>query len=157
TASPLGSYPITCSGASSTANYTIIYQAGTLTISPAALIITANDAIKVLNAPNPPFSASYSGFANGETPASLTGTLSCTTTATTTSPVGSYPISCSGQSSSNYSITYVAGTLKILYASGGICNGDAGHQILPPIKADGTLVANQGRTIPAKFRVCDAN
>ncbi|HEV2380983.1 MAG TPA: Ig-like domain repeat protein, partial [Terriglobia bacterium] len=37
------------------------------------------------------------------------------------------------------------------------CDGDAGHQILQPIYANGTSVYNQGRTVPAKFRVCDAN
>jgi hypothetical protein len=156
-ASPVGSYPITCTGPSSITNYTITYQQGILTITAAPLTITANNATKLLNAPNPPLSATYSGFVNGETPASLTGTLSCTTMASTTSPVGSYPITCSGQSSSNYNITYVAGTLKVLYASSGVCNGDAGHQILQPINVNGTSVWNQGRTIPAKFRVCDAN
>ena len=152
-----GTYPITCSGPASTTNYNIAYQAGTLTITAAPLTIKANDATKLLNAPNPAFSVTYTGFVNGDTAASLTGTLSCTTSATTTSPVGSYPITCSGQSSSNYKITYVPGTLKVLYASSGICGGDAGHQILLPIHADGSSVMNQGRTIPAKFRVCDAN
>jgi hypothetical protein len=36
------------------------------------------------SAPNPAFSASYSGFVLGEGPSVLTGTLSCTTTALTT-------------------------------------------------------------------------
>jgi MBG domain (YGX type) len=156
-ASPVGSYPITCIGPSSTTNYTITYQAGTLSITPAPLTITANNATKILHAPNPALSASYSGFVNGDTPASLAGTLTCTTTATTASNVGSYPITCSGQSSTNYTITYVPGTLKILYASSGLCDGEAGHQILQPINPDGTSVWKQGRTIPAKFRVCDAN
>lgn len=40
---------------------------------------------------------------------------------------------------------------------GTTCDGDAGHQILQPIYANGTSVYNQGRTVPAKFRVCDAN
>ena len=93
----------------------------------------------------------------GESATSLTGTLSGSTTANTTSPVGGYPITCSGQSSTNYSITYVPGSLKILYGNGGICIGDAGHQILQPVNADGSSVWKQGRTIPAKFRVCDAN
>jgi len=126
-------------------------------VNQAPLTITANSAAKILDAPNPVFTASYSGFVNGDTVAFLTGTLNCTSTATTTSPVGSYPITCSGQSSANYSIAYVSGTLKILYASGGFCDGDAGHQILQPINANGTSVFNQGRTVPAKFRVCDAN
>ena len=37
------------------------------------------------------------------------------------------------------------------------CLGEPGHQILPPIKADGTSVVKQGSTVPAKFRVCDGN
>jgi len=150
-ASPVGSYTITCTGPASATNYTIAYQPGTLTITPAPLTITANNATKILHSPNPPFSASYSGFVNGDTPASLTGTLTCTTTATTASDVGSYPITCSGQSSTNYAITYVAGTLKILYATA------IGHVIQPPINADGTSVFKQGRTIPAKFAVFAAN
>jgi hypothetical protein len=156
-ADPVGNYPITCSGPLSSTNYSISYQSGTLMISAAALTITAKDASKLLNAPNPALSANYSGLVNGDTPASLTGSLTCSTVATTTSPVGSYAITCSGQSSNNYKITYVPGTLKILYASSGICDGDAGHQILQPINVDGTSVWKQGRTVPAKFRVCDAN
>ncbi|HXY26522.1 MAG TPA: MBG domain-containing protein [Candidatus Acidoferrum sp.] len=155
--SPVGSYPITCSGPASSTNYAISYQAGTLTITIASLTIAANNAAKILNAPNPAFSATYSGFVNGDTPASLTGTLSCTSTATTTSPIGSYPITCSGQSSANYTITYAAGTLKIVFASSGTVDGNPGHQILQPINADGTSVYKQGRTVPAQFRVGDAN
>jgi hypothetical protein len=154
--SSVGNYPITCSGQTSS-TYDIAYVPGTLTITTAPLTIAAKNATKVLNAPNPALSAAYSGFVNGEGPSALTGTLTCSTTAVTTSPVGTYPITCSGQMSTNYNITYVPGQLKILYASGGICDGDAGHQILQPINADGSSVWNQGRTIPAKFRVCDAN
>ena len=67
------------------------------------------------------------------------------------------PITCSGLTSTNYRISYLPGTLKVLYASGGACDGAAGHQILPPIDASGFSVFNQGRTVPAQFRVCDAN
>ena len=130
----------------------------TKSVTQATLTINANDAPKILDAPNPPFTATYSGFVNGDTPASLSGTQTCTTTATTTSPVGSYPITCSGQTSTNYKIVYVPGTLKILYAPAGtICDGAPSHIILPPINADGMSVFKQGRTVPAKFRVCDAN
>lgn len=41
--------------------------------------------------------------------------------------------------------------------AGTACDGDAGHQILQPISADGSSVFKQGQTIPAKFRVCDVN
>jgi hypothetical protein len=46
---------------------------------------------------------------------------------------------------------------SVQYAIGGICDGDAGHQILQPINADGSSVFKGSSTSPAKFRVCDAN
>ncbi len=129
----------------------------TITINKAPLTITAVNKAKLLNAPNPALTATYAGFVNGEGPANLTGTLSCTTTAVTNSPVGSYPITCSGQTSANYTITYVPGTLTISYASSGMCAGDVGHQIRQPINVDGSSVWKQNATVPAKFAVCDAN
>jgi hypothetical protein len=78
------------------------------------LTITANSATQAYGQPTPFLSnATYSGFVNGDTPASLAGALSCTTTATQSSPVGTYPINCSGQSSTSYTIAYVPGTLTI--------------------------------------------
>jgi len=48
--------------------------------------------------------------------------------------------------------------MQILYASGGMCDGEAGHQILQPINASGTMsVFKMGTTVPTKIRVCDAN
>src|SRR5205823_8100912 len=84
-----------------------------LNVTPVPLTITANDKTRPYATPNPPLDATYSGFINGDTPASLTGTLSCVTTAVQSSPVGGYPITCSGQTSTNYTITYVPGTLKV--------------------------------------------
>ena len=48
----------------------------------------------------------------------------------------------------NYSVSYATATM---------CLGNAGHQILQPIDADGSSVFKKGSTVPAKFRVCDAN
>jgi len=46
----------------------------------------------------------------------------------------------------------------VFYQPGGPCYGDAGHQILQPINASGTMsVFKSGSTVPTKFRVCDAN
>jgi hypothetical protein len=128
-----------------------------ININPAGLVITADDKTKLLNAPNPTLTASYSGFAAGDGPGLLTGTLNCTTTAGTNSPVGSYPINCSGQSSPNYTITYVPGTLLVGFAAGGVVDGEPGHVALQPIAADGSSVFNGGRTVPIKFRVGDVN
>src|SRR5262249_42599196 len=82
----------------------------------APLTITANNATQVYGDATPAFTVSYNGFVNGDTPAVLGGTLSCTTTATPASPVGNYPITCSGQTSSTYAITYMPGTLSVTQA-----------------------------------------
>jgi hypothetical protein len=34
--------------------------------------------------------------------------------------------------------------------------GDAGHQVLQPVNADGSSVFKQGSTVPVKFRVCNS-
>jgi hypothetical protein len=98
------------------ADYTLARASVVLAVEPAPLSITAVDRTKPYGAPLPPLAATYAGFVNGEGPAVLTGTLSCGTTATATSPVGAYPITCSGLSSSSYAITWVAGTLSVVPA-----------------------------------------
>jgi hypothetical protein len=157
--SPVGAYaiaPVLLDPDSKLGNYSATMNNGTLTIDPVPLVITADDATKLLDAPNPVFTATYTGFVLGEEPDVLTGTLVCTTTAVTDSPVGTYPITCSGQSSTNYSITYVPGTLTVIFSTGS-CNGAPGHAILPPIAANGKGIFNFTRAVPATFRVCDAN
>jgi hypothetical protein len=111
--SPAGSYPITASGAAD-ANYTIGYVAGTLTVSAVPLVVTANDASRAYGATNPVFSASYTGFVNGETNDVLLGTLVFECEADTNSPVGTYAIEPSGLTAANYSITFTNGTLTVL-------------------------------------------
>ncbi len=54
-------------------------------------------------------------------------------------------------------LTKVTNTYTVAYANSGTCYGDAGHQVLQPVNADGSSVFRQGSTVPAKFRVCDAN
>jgi type VI protein secretion system component Hcp len=83
-------------------------------VSKAALIVTANDQTKITGEANPTFTVSYSGFVLGEGPAVLGGTLTFSTTATTSSPPGAYPITPSGLTSDNYAITFISGTLTVL-------------------------------------------
>jgi hypothetical protein len=45
----------------------------------------------------------------------------------------------------------------VAYAVGGTCLGSPSRAILQPVNADGSSVFKQGSTVPAKFRVCDAN
>jgi hypothetical protein len=74
------------------------------------LTVTANNATRVYGAANPTFSGTVTGQQNGDT-----FTESFSTTATTSSPVGSYPIvpSVSGANLNNYNVTYVNGTLTV--------------------------------------------
>jgi MBG domain-containing protein/centrosomal CEP192-like protein len=94
-------------------NYTISYINGTLTVNPVGLRITANNATRAFGTPNPTFTVAYATFVNGDSATSLGGALSCTTTATITSAPGTYPITCGGQTSTNYTITYVPGILTV--------------------------------------------
>ena len=81
-----GGYAITAAGAVD-GNYTISYASGTLTVTPAPLTISAANATKVYGAALPALTATYSGFVNGDTAASLTTAPSLSTTATAASPV----------------------------------------------------------------------
>src|SRR5437764_14244181 len=111
---PLAPYPITASGAVDT-DYTISYVAGTLTVTPVALTITANDQTKAYSAALPALTASYAGFTNGDTAASLTTAATLTTTATAASHVAGNPflITAAGAVDADYTISYVAGKLTV--------------------------------------------
>ena len=65
----------------------------------------------------PSLSASFIGLVNGDTAASLTAPAVLSTTATGTSPPGTYPITVSGASSADYSITYKGGTFTVQQSS----------------------------------------
>src|SRR5947207_2568088 len=78
--SAVGIYPITASAAAD-ANYTISFVVGILTVTPAALTITADGKSKVYGAALPALTASYLGFVNGDTVASLDTPVSLSTTA----------------------------------------------------------------------------
>jgi len=113
--SPVGSYSVTASGAMD-ANYTISYAPGTLTITPVGLTITAASFSRAYNTTNPTLTVSYAGFVNGDSSSSLTTLPTISTTATTGSVVGTYPITASGAVDGNYTIGYVAGVLTVTQA-----------------------------------------
>ena len=94
-------------------------SAGPLTVTTVALTITANNQTKAYGAALPTLTVSYSGFVNGDTAASLTTQPTLTTTATAASPrLGQpVPITASGAVDSNYTISYVAGTLTVTPAA----------------------------------------
>jgi hypothetical protein len=93
------------------------YSAATATqsfqVTPAPLTVTANNATRVYGAANPAFSGTVTGAVGSD---SFTETFS--TTATTSSNVGSYPIvpAVTGPQS-NYTVTIVNGALTVTAAS----------------------------------------
>jgi hypothetical protein len=116
---------------SPTLNYTLtVDPAGTLTITASSPSMTYGGTV-------PAITPSYMGFVNGDTPASLTTQPTCTTTATSSSPVGSSPTtSCSGAVDPNYSnIKYVNGTVTVMPAPLTIIagNGTMTYGGTPPV------------------------
>lgn len=87
--------------------------AGTLNITPASLIIKANDAVRQYYSDDPTFSYTCNGFVNGDNESVLATTPKLSTTATHTSNVGTYEIKVGETSSPNYSISFVNATLTI--------------------------------------------
>ena len=110
--SPVGSYPIQVWGQTAP-NYQINYAPGSLTVTPAPLVVQANDASRVVGQPNPSFSATFQGFLNGDGTNVLGGALAFYSPAQTASSVGSYPIEPSGLTATNYTLTYSNGTLRV--------------------------------------------
>ena len=106
---PAGSFPITCSGPETTANYAVTYVPATLTVSPAPLTVTAASATSTYGQVPAAPTASYSGWTNGDATAALSTPPSCATTASASSPVGTYPTSCAGAVAPNYQVSYVNG------------------------------------------------
>jgi hypothetical protein len=97
-------------------NYTIATTAVPLIVNPAPLTVTTNNATMPVGGPMPAFTASYSGFVNGDTASALSGAPSFSTTATSSSPTGTYPITVTQHSLSaaNYSFAFVSGTLSVV-------------------------------------------
>lgn len=118
-----GRYPIACAGQTAT-NYDLTYRDGVLTVEAAPLTITADAQRRAYGAPNPALTATYDGFAPGEGPAALGGSLACATAAAASSPAGPYAITCSGHTSTNYAITYRAGTLTVTGATSATAPSD---------------------------------
>jgi hypothetical protein len=108
-----GNYPITFTSTNSAGLATL---SDTLTVNPAGtLTITASNASMTYGGAVPTITPGYSGFVNGDM--SPTTAPTCSTTATSASPAGSYPSTCSGAADANYSsIAYVPGSVTVTAA-----------------------------------------
>ena len=96
----------------SAANYSISYTSGTLSVSPAPLLVIADDQVKISGEPLPLLSAHYSGLKLGDTSAVVSG-LAITTDATVGSLAGNYVISPSGATAPNYTVSFLNGVLTV--------------------------------------------
>ncbi|MFC4314735.1 filamentous hemagglutinin N-terminal domain-containing protein [Steroidobacter flavus] len=86
---------------------------GTGDVTPKSLTITATNATRTEGESNPSFNANFNGFVAGEDQSVLNGSLAFNTTANESSGAGTYSITPAGFTSSNYAITYQAGTLTV--------------------------------------------
>ncbi len=95
-------------------NYNLQEATVHLKVDHAALSVTADDKSKAEGVALPELTATYSGFVNGDTPASLDTPAVLSTMATASSDPGDYPINISGATGGNYTITHHPGTLTIV-------------------------------------------
>jgi hypothetical protein len=111
----VGSYPGTISGCAGLAspNYTLSYSDAGLTVTPAPLTITASSGSMTYGGTVPTITPAYTEFVNGDGPGSLTTAPSCSTTATSSSPAGTYAASCTGAADPDYAISYVPGQVTV--------------------------------------------
>jgi len=90
----------------------------TANITKASLIVAAENKFRLVGQTNPPLTASYSGFVNGETlgTSGVTGGPALSTPATSGSPAGHYSIVTTNGSLSavNYGFTTVNGVLSVI-------------------------------------------
>jgi uncharacterized repeat protein (TIGR01451 family) len=141
--SPVGTYPIvpTYSDPGGVLNnYNIILTTGVLTITPAPLSVTADNASRVYGDPNPVFTGSIVGIKNGD---NITATY--TSVAIAASPVGTYPIVANlidlTHKLGNYTVTKIDGVLTITQAPLTVTAADATRLYGDPNPAfTGTIV-----------------
>ena len=86
-----------------------------LAVNQAVLTVTADAQSMVYGAALPTLTCTITGYQNGNDASVITGTPTLSTTASTSSPVGSYPITVdvSGMSATNYAFSSMAGALMV--------------------------------------------
>jgi hypothetical protein len=144
-ASPVGAYAIVASGAADS-NYSITFVNGSLTVTRAALTIRADNKSRPAGQANPVLTATHTGFVNGDTAASLDTPVTLATTATTSSPPGTYPITASGAADANYTITHSNGTMTVTATFKVSINFQPTGAAVPAgyLRDDGAVFGNRG-------------
>lgn len=113
-----GSYPFIAQARDNSTVPQTVQEALTITMAPAPLTITASSGSMTYGTTPPPVTASYAGLVGGDTRDTAFSTPPvCSTTATASSDVGTYPTTCGGAAAANYSITYAPGTITVTPAA----------------------------------------
>lgn len=84
-----------------------------INVQRARLVVRAENKTRPQGSANPPFTATYDGWVNGDTPEVLSNPVTFTTPAGPESLPGIYPIAVAGGSHANYVVEYVGGTLTV--------------------------------------------
>ncbi len=115
-----GAYPINQGTLAASTNYALTFNSTDFTITPASLLIKADDKVREFDKSDPPFTATWTGLVATDNMLDVAGSggLNYTTSTTLQSPVGIYPSAISvkgaqGIKASNYTITYEPATMTI--------------------------------------------
>ncbi len=103
-----------------TTDYTTVTKTVSIVVNKQSLVVTAGSQTVVFGGTVAPYTATITGFVNGDTQASsVTGAPSLTTTPASPTTVGIYPIVAAAGSlaSANYTFTFVDGSLSITKAT----------------------------------------
>jgi alpha-tubulin suppressor-like RCC1 family protein len=137
-------------------NYTSASVTASISVLPATLTVLANTTGRTYGSVNPVFSATISGFVNGDTLAIVSGTPTFCTTAISSSPAGMYnvvPAPGTLTVNPNYTISYLNGTLTVNPATLTIASGlTANNKVY-----DGTTTATLSSNTLAMAGVVNAD
>ena len=129
--------PVTVSGLSllgpASPDYVLQQPSGlTANITPAPLLLVANDLTSTAGSPLPALTYTAVGLQGTDTVASLTTQPTLATSASSTSPPGTYPIFITGGSSPNYTITDQNGTLTLVVSYATTTTLTSSNQVAVP-------------------------
>jgi hypothetical protein len=115
----------------SSSNYATVTTTALINVNPAVLTVKATNTSRAFGAANPNLTYTISGYVNGDGSSVVHGSPSCTTTATTTSTGGGYPITCSigTLSATNYTFNFNPGTLTVSYTTGCLSGTFNGYSV----------------------------
>ena len=131
-----------------TTDYATVTVSRQLQVNPATLTVTANNASMVYGSTIPNFTDTITGFVNGDNIGVVSGSANLSTTATSTSAVGTYSISAAQGtlSATNYTFAYQPGILTITPAPAALSISDGGPYTGLPQLAHGSALGVDGKT-----------